>query len=614
MLKLMGHVSAITDLAYSRLGDRILSASQRDGNVRVWFVGTKMDSLAMGEDSVIERGVTQIVIKLTNPLARTKSAQSQSRRRGPGNSGRNDTTKISCDVAVWTHDDTKIVTSQSILVKVSGNEIHPGSQHLFLWDSRTGHCLVGISGAHTMQCPVVIPHPMDVSLVCSAGADGVVNIWDWERGRCVYSHNNKVEFGPPDASTRPKTGGYLDGSFSPDGISLVLTDDLGRVTIIDSCAPTGANVTSATPLWMREQYFANDYYELFYDSNGYCIERGSEQPPHLAPKGVRSTHAGAPLPDHINETFQGLVGPTPLPEASCRWRRDVIRERRHCAVNRRDNSSQPRTSNVRSGVREFDPLNTIIVRGPDHVDANEKRITPAKGPQRQGASPDTTDMERSMSSNFQWGDYEDLMRDQGNDEDEIESDDEEFEPSAPRGSIQDTAEYSEDDLDPLDVDDYSSPRRAGRRQGSGRSVGERSRRAQRRSQRRDNQFVEIGSDDEMVAQFVSTNTSPSGPFLRDYNVSGHLWRLTGNGTVNRKWLHRVESTTSYSGRKVYSPQVGDTVIYIPRAHFETIKEFPNLTPPWQRWPQGTVWPVVRCSVRGVRYRFPYEGYSSRRDR
>ena len=590
-----------------------MSASQKDGVVRVWSVGTKLDLLSVNADSIIERGVTQIVIKLTNPLEGVKSNPQQSRRRGPGNSSRSEASKVSCDVAVWTHDDTKIVTSQSILVKQSGNEIQPGSQYLFLWDSHTGHCLVGISGAHTMQCPVVIPHPVDVSLVCSAGADGIVNIWDWNVGTCVFSHINKVEFGPPEGPNRPKTSGYLDGAFSPDGTGLVLTDDNGRVTILDSSATAGSKATATTQLWMREQYFANDYYELFYDSNGYCIERGSEQPPHLAPKGVRSTHTGAPLPDHVNETFLGLVGPIPLPEESCRWHRDAVRERAQRAGYRGEEATKPRTSKVRSGVREFDPVNTIVIRGPGHVEASEKRVSHARGPQRQRADPGEDDVERSMSSNFRWGDYEDLMRDQalGNDDDEIESDDEEFEPTAARGSVADGGEDSED-LDP--DDDYSSPRRVGRGQGTRRTGGERSRRAQRRAQLRDNQFVEIGSDDEMVAQFVSTNTTPSGPFLRDYTVNGHLWRLTGNGVVNRRWLLRVESDTSYSGQRIYSPQVGDSVVYIPRAHFETIKEFPNLTPPWQSWPNGTVWPVVRCCIRGVRYRFPFEGYSSRRVR
>jgi hypothetical protein len=162
----------------------------------------------------------------------------------------------------------------------------------------------------------------------------------------------------------------------------------------------------------------------------------------------------------------------------------------------------------------------------------------------------------------------------------------------------------------VDEGQRESPQRRGGRRSETSGV-ERQRRAQRRSTRRDTQFVELGSDDEMVAQFMSTNNTPSGPYIRDYTVAGHFWRMPSTGRVRRKWLCRHESDSSYEGRKTYTPQLGDSVVYIPRAHFETIKEFPSLTPPWQRWPQGAVWPVVRCSVRGIRFRFPYEDYFRR---
>ena len=501
-----------------------------------------------------------------------------------------------------------IVTSQSILVKQSGTEIQPGSQLLLLWNSYTGHALLGISGAHTMQCPVVIPHPSDSSLLCSAAADGTISLWDWESGQCVFSHKNNVEYGPAaEGGNRPKISGYLDGAFSPDGTRLVLTDDAGRITILDCSASVRCESSRAAANWMKEQYFANDYYELIYDSNGYCIERGSGQPPHLAPKGVRSNHSFAPLPDDINEAFKNLVGPQPLPEVPCRWRRQHIRGGGqrvgiHADVN-------PQGSMVGSGIREFDREKTIMIKGPGHVDLNDKRVVTVRSGQGRENSAQNT----AMSSNYRWRDYEDLMREQGNgnDEDDIDADDEEFEPTASRARVRDQSDDSED-LDPDEVDYHPSPQRERRGQGRRRSDGEaRRQRAQRRAQRRDDQFVEIGSDDEMVAQFVSTNTSPSGPFLRDYNVSGHLWRIIGSRNIARAWLRRQESNSSYYGRRTYCPQVGDSVVYIPRAHFETIKEFPNLNPPWQSWPQGSVWPVVRCCIRGVRYRFPYEGYNSR---
>jgi WD40 repeat protein len=601
VLKLMGHISAITDLAYSNAGDKILSASQKDGVVRIWSLG-KATFERSGES-----GVSQIVVNLTDPKSR---APSQPSRRTQG--GAASISKVSCDVAVWTHDDTKIITSQSVLVKQSDSEIQPGSQYLFLWDSRTGQCLLGISGAHTMQCPVVVPHPTDSSLVFSAGADGIAKMWDWESGRCIFSHSNKVEYGPMEPSERNKLAGYLDGSFNPDGTMVVLTDDSGRLTIFDSNTVIASNGNA----WMREQYFANDYYDLSYDNSGYCIEKGSERPPHLSPKGVRCDHTGSPWSDKISEAFSKLVGPSPLPEQISRWRRAEIRRKAASALESNNTVSERQALKVRRGIREFDPLSTIVIKGPGHLEETEihssKEHRTSNGPIHAGRrgtvdSLPTNSSPRNVSGNYRYLDYDDMMRREGNqDEDEPDSDDEEFSPAAPgrnRGAMENSDDDSDNDMD-LDDDETEFVSRGNQRNRS-RPV-ERRERAQRRANRhRDDQFVEIDSDDENVEQIMSTNNSPSGPFVEDYE--SHFWRMP-TGNVRSKWLRRMESDTAYEGRKMYTPQLGDSVVYIARAHYETINLYPSLQPPWQSWPQGTAWPVVRCCVRGVRFRFPYEDY------
>lgn len=621
LLQLMGHVSAITDLSYSHAGDRILSASQKEGVIRIWSLGEKLSELSSSKTRLDERGVGQIVIRLTNPGATNLTSTS----RRPGSSSRNDTSKLSCDVAIWSHDDSRILTSQSILVKQNGTEIQPGSQFLFLWDSFSGQCVMGISGAHTMQCPVVVPHPTDSSLVCTAGADGLAKVWDWESGKCVFTHLNNKEFGPGEASDRNKPVGYLDGAFSPDGTRIVLTDDDGRITILD-CAVIKGTESRKPPTWIQEQYFANDYYELFYDRSGYCIERGSERPPHLAPRGVRCNHSGSPWSDEINEAFRRLLGPMPLPEEVCRWHRNQIRIKSKVMLKSNAFNSQKHFTfgvMVRRGVREYDPNSTIMIRGSAH---NEKNFTAVGASdvidQREdsnnaGNGGSTSNSTRSLSSNFRYLDYDDLMREQGNpdDDDDVDSDDEEFEPIARTSSrlrIEDESEEdSDEDLDEdFDDEDFEFSTRSRRRQNE--NSASRRQRAQRRAQRRDTDFVEIGSDDEGVVEFMSTNNTPSGAYVRDYQMAGHFWRLpSGDNRVRRKWLSRIESDSSYEGRKTYTPQLGDSVVYIPRAHYDTIEKFLSLSPPWQRWPQNAVWPVVRCVVRGIRFRFPYEDYFRR---
>lgn len=601
VLKLMGHISAITDLAYSNAGDKILSASQKDGVVRIWSLG-KPTFERSGEN-----GITQIVVKLTDPRS---GALPQPSRRAQGGATRNDGAKVSCDVAVWTHDDSKIITSQSVLVKQSGSDIQPGSQYLFLWDSRTGQCLIGISGAHTMQCPVVVPHPTDSSLVFSAGADGMAKMWDWESGRCIFTHSNKVEYGPVEPSEKNKLAGYLDGSFNPDGTMIVLTDDSGRLTILDSSSVGASSGEENANGWMREQYFANDYYELSYDVSGYCVERGSERPPHLAPRGVRCNHTGSPWSDEIKEAFSKVAGPSPLPEEIARWRRAEIRRKAASALESNDFSSEKHTLKVRRGIREFDPRSTIVIKGPGH-DAGKyasKQQIDSTGPIHIGRSgtPATNNLARNMSANYSYLDYDDMMRLQGNqDDDEPDSDDEEFSPTAQiRGGRDNSDDDSDNDMD-LDEDDAESSFLSGRNRRNRVEQGGRRERARRRSRNRDDQFVELDSEDENNEQIMSTNNTPSGPFVQDY--SSHFWRMPTDN-VRRRWLKRMESDTSYEGRKTYTPQLGDSVVYIPRAHYETINGFPSLEPPWQHWPQGTAWPVVRCCVRGVRFRFPYEDY------
>ncbi|CAJ1969682.1 unnamed protein product [Cylindrotheca closterium] len=617
LLQLIGHVSAITDLSYSHAGERILSASQKEGVIRIWSMQEKLLELESQSSGSNDTRIRHIVIKLTNPGSSGDSSGSS--RRRPGQSSQRKSSRVSCDAAVWSHDDSKMLTSQSVLVKQNGTEVQPGSQYLFVWDSLTGQCLIGISGAHSMQCPVVIPHPADASLVCTAGADGEAKVWDLESGSCVFTHTNKIEFGPSvDPADRNKVAGYLDGYFSPDGTTVVLTDDDGRITILDCSTTMGRNTSS----WVREQYFANDYYELKYDRTGYCIERGSERPPHLAPRGVRCTHSGTPYPDEINEAFgrSRLIGPMPLSEKLCRWRRNQIRGKSSSLEKQIVPASQSGFGvAIRRGIKEFDANSTIIIRGSCHVEVekSDSVTQPIQSNERQTTSPSgngssNNNSQRSLSNNFQWRDYEDMLHDQG--DDDIDSQDEEFEPTSRGRRLNDDGENSDDD-DDIDEEMYDveeendSSRRNSRRRRSQGLVEER--RSRRRNRRQDSQFVDIGSDDEEIAEFMSTNNTPSGDYLRDFNIAGHFWRLSGSRNVKRSWLKRFESDTSYKGLKTYTPQLGDSVVYIPRAHYESIKDFPSLSPPWQRWPDGAVWPIVRCRIRGIRYRFPYIDYYRR---
>lgn len=485
-------------------------------------------------------------------------------------------------MASWICDDTKIVTSQSELTKQNGTEIIPGSQFIFLWDSFNGSCLLGIDNAHGKQCPAVIPHPFDPSILCSAGADGIFNVWDCDTGKVSYTFENIVDFGPCDPNDHGKPCGFLDGSFSPDGTELVLTDDTGRVSIFNCSKAKGTDGNEA-PIWMREQYFANDYYDLMYDSNGYCIEKGSELPPHLAPTGVRCSHGGIPHPDVVTTSFKQLVGPMPISEEQARFNRQKI-------GGSRQESVTLRPATPRNFVGSFDPKTTTFVSLTstglfETMDSKQSVAqTSTSAPQHESSRSRSP---TRLSSNWRWSDYDDLMMREGAIVDEDDPDDEEYEQGEGRNaSFASTDDESEpDDETSVAMDDTPV-----------------------RSRRRTSRYEDARNDssDSEFDEFVSTNKTPSGPYVVDYET--HFFRMSSKARLLREWLLRTESNTSFSGRKSYAPQLGDSVVYIPRAHYEVVKMFPRLARPWERWPEGVVWPVVRCSIRSVRYRFPFKEY------
>lgn len=593
LLTLKGHLTAITDLKYSYGGDRLLSASQRDGVARIWsWSGDPMVSSDTAAN-VSSPGsgnknchVSHITIKLTNPekLPSRENGGSRSNRQRPARTSAAST--ISCDVAAWMKDDSKIVTSQSELVKQSSSEIQPGSQYIFVWDSFSGHCLLGIRSAHSKQCPVVLPHPMLSNILCSGGADGLIKLWDIDKGECVLEHKNTVDFGPVEARDIGMISGYLDGSFSPDGTEVVLTDDCGRLTVLD-CSK--ASDREGFPSWMREQYFANDYYELLYDQHGYCVERGSERPPHLAPRGVRCSHSGAPWSEQVNGAFKSLTGPLPDPVDRSLWSRLNYR------LLSRSHQKRPLKRNV---VGQYDPESTTMI-GEETTKA--KQVPVATQEAESASAPSSP----RLSSNWRWRDYSDILREEGQGEEEDpDADDDSFELNdvSNRNALGD----EDDDSDVEPTNNAGTNRRTNRRE----AEAEPSRHSNRNPRnRRQNRYAELldSSDDELV-EYMSSNNTPSGPFRSDYET--HFFRITnGSHLISRDWACRYESTSAYMGRKSYSPQVGDEVVYIPRAHFDVLSEFPTITsPPWQNWPHEAEWPVVRCCIRSIRYRLPYRAF------
>jgi hypothetical protein len=568
-----------------------MTASQKDGVVRVWSWNINPGVNEQRTPSMVtppSRIVSHVLIKLSNPQSRVNSSvRNGSRRR----TNRSPATDVSCDVARWLCDDLRIVTSQCEYTGQNASSIVPGSQFLFIWDSIKGHCLMCIDNAHRMQCPLVLPHPHLPSIIFSAGSDGWLKVWDLERNECLFTFENIAEYGPFDPNDRGKSVGFLDGDMSPDGVDLVLTDDSGRAIVFTS---NGVPSTSF-PGWAREQYFSNDYYDLIYDNTGYCVERGSEMPPHLAPRGSRCTHSGSPYSVQVNESLSGMFGPAPLSESIARWNRIQIREEQ----------GKLQRSQFRIGgniVSQYDSTTTMVLNNSagQGIAATSPVLNDNLASSVQSSS--SRNANRHLSSNYRWMDFEDLEQEAGNDENEVvDPDDEEFDPSEnrrrsrPLDARVDESASEDDQLEGFDADPDETivPSRA----------------SNRRIEGRGNQGTDSDDSADEYVEYMSTNNTPSGPFLADY--SSHLFKMASQAqanNLNRRWLQRVESTSSYEGRRRYSPQIGDSVVYIPRAHYDTIARFPSLEAPWQNWPNDASWAVVQCCIRNIRYRFPYIHY------
>ncbi len=617
-----------------------MTASQKDGVVRIWSWGNET---ARKNDGISIEQVRQIYLRMANPQSNQITTNSAPRRRRAATSSK-PTIQVNCDMATWTSDDLKVITSQCCLSSPNSADILPGSQIIYIWDSRNGHCLLGFPSAHEKACSVVIPHPFDSSLILSAGSDGIAKLWSLRTGKCLFHHHNKRQIILADASAteREKHSGFLDGCFSPDGLNVVLTDDTGSVTIIDTKAPNQEAETStpSPPLWMKEQYFANDYYELFYDTNGYCIDRGSRCPPHLAPVAARCNHTGTPYNIAVQDAFLSLYGPGPICEEETRIHRDNIRSKSY-HIRREGGVLVQNVQNTRTLIEAYPSVESHVtdsvapyVNQALPILRNEEPSTPR--------SPTNQTSQREMSSRYRWIGYDDMIQDDDAGNDGLSENDENYDSDASRNRSRRRNGRVASGVSANNQNSHidASPRRPAR--GNGRNTSRSRRRNNRNNNRReverfeeiisneptrmsarqssrrpDPQMYEDGdSDDSAFEQMLSTNTHPAGKYIFDYNDLGHTFKLPSGSKIKRKSLCRHHCVEGYIGQKAYAPQVGDNVVYIPRAHSDTLEAFPicnnsSIGAPWRSWQTNSPWPVVQCEVKAIRYRFPYSGYFGR---
>lgn len=129
-----------------------------------------------------------------------------------------------------------------------------------VWNAVDGSLVHSLTG-HSASAYVLDVHPFNPRIAMSAGYDGRTIVWDIWEGTPVWTYD---------------IGHFklVDGKFSPDGTSIVLSDDVGQIYLLN----TGQGESQKdAPL---EQFFLGDYRPLIRDSMGNVLDQESQLPPH----------------------------------------------------------------------------------------------------------------------------------------------------------------------------------------------------------------------------------------------------------------------------------------------------------------------------------------------
>uniref|UniRef100_M4DY01 BRWD/PHIP N-terminal domain-containing protein n=1 Tax=Brassica campestris TaxID=3711 RepID=M4DY01_BRACM len=122
-----------------------------------------------------------------------------------------------------------------------------------VWNAADGslvHCLTG----HSESSYVLDVHPFNPRIAMSAGYDGKTIIWDiWEGIPIKVYDIGRFKL--------------VDGKFSQDGTSIVLSDEVGQIYFLN----TGQGESQKAAKY--DQFFLGDYRPLIRDTNGHVLDQ-----------------------------------------------------------------------------------------------------------------------------------------------------------------------------------------------------------------------------------------------------------------------------------------------------------------------------------------------------
>ncbi|KAK7303698.1 hypothetical protein RJT34_14611 [Clitoria ternatea] len=129
-----------------------------------------------------------------------------------------------------------------------------------VWNASDGSLVHSLTG-HTESTYVLDVHPFNPRIAMSAGYDGRTIVWDiWE--------------GMPIRIYEISRFKLVDGKFSPDGTSIILSDDVGQLYILS----TGQGESQKDAKY--DQFFLGDYRPLVQDTHGNVLDQETQIVPY----------------------------------------------------------------------------------------------------------------------------------------------------------------------------------------------------------------------------------------------------------------------------------------------------------------------------------------------
>ncbi|OMO53529.1 hypothetical protein CCACVL1_28562 [Corchorus capsularis] len=209
--------------------DMIVTCS-RDGSAMIWIPRSRRSHGKMG------RWCKHFQLKVPAPPMAPPTSRGPRQRTLPIPRGVN--------MLIWSLDNRFVLAATM-------------DYRICVWnfaDSSPVHSLTG----HTDSTYVLDVHPFNPRIAMSAGYDGRAIVWDiWEGSPIrIYdiSHFKLV-----------------DGKFSSDGTSIILSDDVGQLYILN----TGQGESEKDAKY--DQFFLGDYRPLIHDTSGYAIDQETQK-------------------------------------------------------------------------------------------------------------------------------------------------------------------------------------------------------------------------------------------------------------------------------------------------------------------------------------------------